>query len=103
MKQYVPKPTRITRAERAAHLRSNPGVWQRLTIHRSDYAAKGAAHIIRTADRAPAYEPAGAFEAMTKHYGDSTAVYARWLGPDHEAVLRRKADIADPTLHGGIA
>lgn len=106
MRRFVPaNNTRITDAERAAFLRNHPGEWKRLTVHRSTYAAKGTAARIRRAYRSPAWEPAGAFETRTRQYGeDCTAVYARWLGPEHEARLLREAttDTTDtPTRTGG--
>jgi hypothetical protein len=94
---------RANHADVAARLRSNPREWQRVSVHRGSAGANGAAWKIRTAYDTPCYEPAGAFETDVTVRGDDYAVVARWLGADHEDVLRRKANTTESTTRTGGA
>ncbi|MFF0790419.1 hypothetical protein [Streptomyces spiralis] len=70
----------IKHAEVADALKAQPGVWLPVGEYRTWGGAWNAAERIRTAYRAPAYEPAGAFEARTALTEMGARVEARYVG-----------------------
>lgn len=90
------KRDRTNHAANAAALRQNPGEWQPVSRHNSSSSATSAAGRIRAASaRGTSYAPAGAFDAEVHVSGDEYAVHACWLGPEHEAEMRRQAARAE--------
>jgi hypothetical protein len=67
-------------AEVADRLRAQPGVWLPVGEWRNSLTAKSTASRIRSAYRAPMYEPAGAFEARTVLTEMGSLVEARYVG-----------------------
>lgn len=72
--------TVISHAEAAAALRAQPGVWLLVGQWQTWAGAWAAADRIRSADGAPMYGPAGAFEARTVPVSKGAKVEARYVG-----------------------
>jgi hypothetical protein len=67
----------------AAAMRANPGKWTRLPTDRMTQGSKSGMASNISRGRNTAYEPAGAFEAITrKQSDDDYAVWARFVGGD---------------------
>lgn len=84
----------------AAALKAQPGEWLPVGEYRTWGGAWNAAERIRTAYRAPAYEPAGAFEARAALSEMGARVEARYVGHRTTAEDEAWAD-AIAALGGG--
>lgn len=68
----------------AAELRGRPGAWARVATYRNQRTAGSIAYGIRKGIQR-AYEPAGAFEAVSRSDSEGYQVYARYVGvPEDE-------------------
>lgn len=67
-------------AEIAAQLREHPARWAKVFTFSEAEKARSMAYCISHAARMKAYEPAGAFEAISRKVGNETCVYARYVG-----------------------
>lgn len=63
----------------AEELKNRPGEWRRLDGYLSSRSSGSMAHTIRKG-LLPAYEPAGAFEAVSRFAGSDYFVYVRYVG-----------------------
>lgn len=74
------RPTKRTKHEKiAATLRKHPADWALIAAYSTAASSNSIAYIIRKGKLA-AYEPAGAFEAVSRRVGDTHRVYARYVG-----------------------
>ncbi len=72
--------TRPDMADFADELRAHPGQWARYPRPIADASAPPTARAIRLGHR-QAWEPAGAFEAVTRTVGGRRIVFVRYVGP----------------------
>jgi len=78
----------------ANQARQMPGQWVLAGTYGSSASAQSAALQVRTGEKAPAYRPAGAFEARTEVTQDGADLWVRYVGQGDRAARDFAASIA---------
>jgi hypothetical protein len=85
---------RVDHQHAADQARQMPGQWVLAGTYGSSASAQSAALQVRNGEKAPAYRPAGAFEARTKITQDGADLWVRYVGQDRRAASDFAASIA---------
>lgn len=85
---------RVDHQHAADQARQMPGQWVLAGTYGSRASAQAAGNQVRTGDRAPAYPPAGSFEARTRVTQDGADLWVRYAVRPEAAVSDFEASIA---------